>query len=402
MPDYRAFLLEIIMYQLSFSLKEFLAEYWQKKPVIIKGGFKNFQDPVTPEELAGLTLENDVDSRFVSNLNHEWKAEHGPLTEELFDTLGETNWSIIVQAANHWHEGAAELFKPFKQIPNWLFDDIMISYSVPGGGVGPHIDQYDVFIMQGQGKRHWRVGDIGEYEEEHRHSALKQITGFDPIIDQILEPGDILYIPPGFPHDGYALEPSMSYSAGFRSPKEQELVSNFADFIIENEKNDVHYHNPDLKAQTHGKEITTQSFEDLKAMMLNALSDEQSLKQFMGEYLSNSRHHLNILPDTEKWTTEELLAYLQSGQALIKVAGVRAFYHEEEMCEDNMTLYIDGESYVFPLTVKNDVITLCESSEFTLLDVENLLQDPHSVANLLQFVNTGYWFVESDEDEDEE
>ena len=388
------------MYQLSFSLQEFLAEYWQKKPVIIKGGFEHFQDPVTPEELAGLTLENEVDSRFVSNLNGEWKAEHGPLSEDLFDTLAETNWSIIVQAANHWHEGAAELFKPFKQMPNWLFDDVMISYSVPGGGVGPHIDQYDVFIIQGQGKRHWRVGDIGEYQEEHRHGALKQITGFDPIIDQILEPGDILYIPPGFPHDGYALEPSMSYSAGFRSPKEQELVSNFADFIIENEKNDVHYHNPDLKAQTHGSEITTQSFEDLKGMMLNALSDEQSLKQFMGEYLSNSRHHLNILPDTEKWTTEELLAYLQSGQALIKVAGVRAFYHEEELCEDNMTLYIDGESYVFPLTVKNDVITLCESSEFTLLDVENLLQDPHSVANLLQFVNTGYWFVESDEDEE--
>lgn len=400
MPDYRAFLLEKNMYQLSFSLDEFLSEYWQKKPVIIKGGFENFQDPVTPEELAGLTLENDVDSRFVSNLNNEWKAEHGPLTEELFDTLGETNWSIIVQAANHWHEGAAELFKPFKQMPNWLFDDIMISYSVPDGGVGPHIDQYDVFIIQGQGKRHWRVGDIGEYQEEHRHCALKQITGFDPIIDQTLEPGDILYIPPGFPHDGYSLEPSMSYSAGFRSPKEQELVSNFADFIIENEKNDVHYHNPDLKAQIHGTEITTQSFEDLKTMMLNAMSDEQSLKQFMGEYLSNSRHHLNILPDTEKWTTEELLAYLQSGQALIKVAGVRAFYHEAEACEDNMTLYIDGESYVFPLAVKNDVIALCETPEFTLFDVENLLQDPHSVANLLQFVNTGYWFVESDEDEE--
>lgn len=400
MPDYRAFLLEKIMYQLSFSLKEFLAEYWQKKPVIIKGGFENFQDPVTPEELAGLTLESDVDSRFVSNLNNEWKAEHGPLSEELFDTLGETNWSIIVQAANHWHEGAAELFKPFKQMPNWLFDDIMISYSVPDGGVGPHIDQYDVFIIQGQGKRHWRVGDIGEYQEEHRHGALKQITGFDPIIDQILEPGDILYIPPGFPHDGYALEPSMSYSAGFRSPKEQELVSNFADFIIENEQSDVHYHNPDLKAQTHGTKITTQSFEDLKAMMLNAMSNEQSLKQFMGEYLSNSRHHLNILPDTEKWTTEELLSYLQSGQALIKVAGLRTFYHEVEACEDNMTLYIDGESYVFPLTVKNDVIALCEASEFTLLDVENLLQDPHSVANLLQFVNIGYWFVESDEDEE--
>ncbi|MUK70204.1 cupin domain-containing protein [Aliivibrio fischeri] len=394
MPDLRAFLLEKIMYQLSFSLQEFLSEYWQKKPVIIKGGFENFQDPVTPEELAGLTLENDVDSRFISNANNEWKAEHGPLSEELYETLGETNWSIIVQAANHWLEGAAALFTPFKQMPNWLFDDIMISYSVPHGGVGPHIDQYDVFIIQGQGKRHWRVGDIGEYQEEHRHSALKQITGFEPIIDQILEPGDILYIPPGFPHDGYALEPSMSYSAGFRSPKEQELISNFADFIIENEKGDVHYHNPDLPAQIHGSEITTKSFEDLKAMMLSAMSDEQTLKHFMGEYLSNSRHHLNIIPDSEKWTTEELLSYLQSGQVLTKVAGVRSFYHEVESCEENMTLFIDGESYVFPLKIKNDVIRLCESSEVTFQDIENLLMNPHSVANLLQLVNIGYFYAE--------
>lgn len=393
MPDLRAFLLEKIMYQLSFSLQEFLSEYWQKKPVIIKDGFENFQDPVTPEELAGLTLENDVDSRFISNANNEWKAEHGPLSEELYETLGETNWSIIVQAANHWHKGAAELFKPFKQMPNWLFDDIMISYSVPHGGVGPHIDQYDVFIIQGQGKRHWRVGDIGEYQEEHRHSALKQITGFEPIIDQILEPGDILYIPPGFPHDGYALEPSMSYSAGFRSPKEQELISNFADFIIENEKGDVHYHNPELSTQSHGSEITTRSFEDLKAMMLSAMSDEQTLKQFMGEYLSNSRHHLNIIPDSEKWTTEELLNYLHSGQALIKVAGVRSFYHEVESCEENMTLFIDGESYVFPLKMKNDVITLCEANEVTLNNIEQLLLDPHSVANLLQLVNIGYFYA---------
>ncbi len=382
------------MYQLSFSLSEFLTEYWQKKPVIIKAGFKDFKDPITPDELAGLTLENDVDSRFISNLDNQWHAEHGPLTEDLFESLGDTNWSIIVQAANHWHEGAAELFKPFKSMPNWLFDDIMISYSVPGGGVGPHIDQYDVFIMQGQGKRHWRVGDIGEYEEQHRHSALKQITGFEPIIDQVLEPGDILYIPPGFPHDGYALEPSLSYSAGFRSPKEQELISNFADFIIENEKNDVHYHNPMQQSQIYGSEITTQNFEDLKTMMLNTLSDEQSLKQFIGQYLTHSRHHLNIIKESDEWTTQELLDYLQSGSALIKVAGLRAFYHQTEEADDVMTLYVNGESYAFPLDARQNVIAMCENDELTLQDIQTLLQDPSSVANLLEFVNIGYWYAQ--------
>ncbi|MDK1271116.1 cupin domain-containing protein, partial [Cronobacter sakazakii] len=137
-------------YQLNLNSPEFLETYWQKKPVVLKQAFANFIDPITPDELAGLAMEPEVDSRLVSHKNGKWHASHGPF--EHFDGLGETGWSLLAQAVNHWHAPSAELVRPFRVLPDWRLDDLMISYSVPGGGVGPHIDQYDVFIIQGMGR----------------------------------------------------------------------------------------------------------------------------------------------------------------------------------------------------------------------------------------------------------
>jgi 50S ribosomal protein L16 3-hydroxylase len=143
-------------YQLNLNWPEFLEKYWQKQPVVLKNAFPNFVDPITPDELAGLAMEPEVDSRLVSHFNGKWQASNGPF--EHFDDLGETGWSLLAQAVNHWHMPAAELVRPFRVLPDWRLDDLMISFSVPGGGVGPHIDQYDVFIIQGMGSRRWRVG----------------------------------------------------------------------------------------------------------------------------------------------------------------------------------------------------------------------------------------------------
>ena len=141
-------------YELNLDWPAFLEKYWQKQPVIIKKAFTNFVDPITPDELAGLAMEPEVDSRLVSHANGLWQASNGPF--EHFDNLGETGWSLLAQAVNHWHAPSAELVRPFRVLPDWRLDDLMISYSVPGGGVGPHIDQYDVFIIQGMGSRRWR------------------------------------------------------------------------------------------------------------------------------------------------------------------------------------------------------------------------------------------------------
>ncbi len=383
------------MYQLTFSLSEFLAEYWQKKPVIIKGGFKDFQDPISPDEIAGLTMEEEVDSRFVSNLNGEWQAEHGPFGEEKFSNLGETNWSFIVQAANHWHAGAAELVTPFKSMPNWLFDDLMISYSVKDGGVGPHIDQYDVFIIQGSGKRHWRVGakDIGQYTEVSHHSALRQIDSFEPIIDDVIEPGDILYIPPGFPHDGYALAPSMSYSIGFRSPKEQELMSNFADYILAHDMGDEHLHKPTLGTQNNFGEISTSDLSSLTEMLKANLNDESRISDFMGCMLSQSRHQLDIVAPEPLWTAEELASHIQSGQTINKVPGLRALYHEHNKSQ----LYINGEVFTVTASLYPLVAALCGEEYIDAAALPDTAES-EAMAEALELitglVNKGYWFID--------
>ena len=374
------------MYQLAFSFDDFLANYWQKKPTIIKGGFKNFIDPISPDELAGLAMEEEVDSRYIEINGDQWEAKHGPLN---FDNVPEDHWSFIVQAVNHWHEGAAQLVTPFRQLPGWLFDDLMISYSTPGGGVGPHIDQYDVFIIQGSGKRHWRVGDKrDDYEEICRHPALRQIVGFDPIIDDEIEAGDILYIPPGFPHDGYAVETSMSFSIGYRSPKQQELLSSFADFVIEHDLGDAHHHNPDMKARTRNGAIEECDFEQLTSMMRELLDQPEQLKSWLGTYLTQNRHDLDVPDETDEWQVEDVINELQQGSVLKRLGGLRTSYYPDNL----HTVYIHGENYELTAEASELTPLLCDLESFEANTLKGLLQNPEAMIFLTDLVNQGYWY----------
>ncbi len=377
------------MYQLTFNLSEFLTEHWHQKPAVIKSGFADFVDPISPDELAGLAMEEEVDSRFVSNKDNQWSATHGPLPESHFETLDESHWQLIVQACNHWHLGSAEIVEPFKQLPQWLFDDLMVCFCAPEGGVGPHIDQYDVFIIQGSGKRRWRVGDRDkdQYKESIQAGALKQIEGFDPIIDEILEPGDILYIPPGFPHEGNTIEASMSYSIGFRSPKEQELLSNFADYVLAHDIGDVHLHNRKQSTQVNSGEIKSSDLSNLTAMLAAALSSEKDIQAFMGAILSQSRHQLDIVEQDETCSVEEVSDYLRAGGLLNKVSGLRALYHEHSPC----VVYINGEDFTSPSQKMSHLLCNQDAIEMTNLNAS----DYDAGAKLLaQLVNKGYWYFE--------
>ena len=377
------------MYQLTFDMKAFLAEYWHKKPTIIKGGFADFVDPISPDELAGLAMEEDVDSRFIANKDNKWSATHGPLPESHFESLEESHWQLVVQACNHWHLGSAELIEPFKQLPQWLFDDLMVCFSAPEGGVGPHIDQYDVFIIQGSGKRRWRVGDIdkGQYKESIQAGALRQIEGFDPIIDDVLEPGDILYIPPSFPHEGNTLEPSMSYSIGFRSPKEQELLSNFADYVLAHDIGDVHLHNPEQSTQSNSGELLNQDIDKLTDMLKAALESKQNIRSFMGAMLSQSRHQLDVVEPEELHTIEEVSEYLQSGGELTKVSGLRALYNQDE----EATLFINGETFTNDSTTL--IKLLANQDTFSLIEFGTPL-DEATLKLLTELLNKGYWYLD--------
>lgn len=374
------------MYQLNFDFNQFLSDYWHKKPVIIKQGIKDFKDPITPDEIAGLAMEEEVDSRFVSNLNDQWQVQHGPF--ESFEDFPETHSQLIIQAANHWHVGMREFAKPFQQLPHWLFDDVMVCLSMPNGGVGPHIDQYDVFIIQGMGKRRWRVGEKGQYKDANHQTGLRQIEGFDPIIDDILMPGDILYIPPGYPHEGNTIDISMSYSVGFRSPKKQELLSGFADHIISNEQGDEHLHHPDLKTRQNFGMIPTNEYQILNQMLMSLLNDEDTKMHWIGEQLSQSRHELDIMPAEPPWQPNELYEFLEDNLELEKVSGLKVLYHETDLS----TIFIQGECIQLPDGCEAICSVLCDQDNFTGRDLGDLINNPALLALLLQFCNQGFWY----------
>ncbi|ARU93671.1 ribosomal protein uL16 3-hydroxylase [Tatumella citrea] len=376
-------------YQLSINWPEFLATYWQKKPVVIKQGFNDFIDPITPDELAGLAMENETDSRLVSQDNDKWQVSHGPF--ESFDHLGETHWSLLVQAVDHWHAPSAALMQPFRTLPDWRMDDLMVSFSVPGGGVGPHLDQYDVFIIQGSGRRRWRVGNNVQIKQHCPHPDLLQVEPFEAIIDEVLEPGDIVYIPPGFPHDGYSLENALNYSVGFRAPSGKELLSSFADYALANEIGTHRYSDPQISPRNNPSEILPAETEAIRGMMLGLISKPASFNQWFGEFISQSRHELDIAPPEPPYQPDEILDALQQGDTLTRLGGLRVITLGE-------LVFINGES--LSCRWPQALHMLANKMTLTVDDFADALDDPAFLNQLAGLVNSGYWYFD-DQDAEE-
>ncbi len=371
-----------------FSLEHFMAHYWQQKPVVIRQGFKLWEDLISPNELAGLACEEEVVSRMVYKQDDQWQAEFGPF--ESFERFGDSGWTLVVQAVNHWSPEVAELVKPFAFIPKWRLDDVMISYAVPGGGVGPHIDLYDVFICQGSGRRHWRVGDVGNHRQFAAHAALLHTDPFEPIIDTELLPGDILYIPPGFPHDGVTLEESMSFSVGFRAKSACDMLSGLADYLIDKDLAQHLLADPHRPIHTHQGQINSADFARIKAHLQSILDNDARLADFAGSYFSKNKCALDLQTlDDEPLTVAELTKLLKR-QPLVRTGGLRCFYVDETVAQG--VCYVDGERYVFGPEFKDAVITLCDNDELSFAAIKGGLQNPDLVRQLTEWVNGGFWY----------
>ncbi|KKI45961.1 cupin domain-containing protein [Hafnia alvei] len=370
-------------YQLNLNWPEFLEKYWQKQPVVLKNAFPNFVDPITPDELAGLAMEPEVDSRLVSHKNGEWQASNGPFED--FDGLGETGWSLLAQAVNHWHAPSAELVRPFRVLPDWRLDDLMISFSVPGGGVGPHIDQYDVFIIQGMGSRRWRVGDKLPMRQFCPHPALLHVDPFEPIIDEDLEPGDILYIPPGFPHDGFTHETAMNYSVGFRGPNGRDLISSFADYALENDLGGEHYSDPDLTCRDHVGRIEDYEVDRLRGIMIEMLNQPEDFKQWLGRFATTPRHELDIAPAEPAYEPDEILDALLGDEVLTRLSGLRVLN-----IGDSFFVNSEPMKAVEPKAAD----ALCRYTSVSKKELGDALNNPAFVAELTDLVNQGYWYFD--------
>jgi 50S ribosomal protein L16 3-hydroxylase len=368
-------------YQLDLDWNDFLQRYWQKRPVILKRGFKNFIDPISPDELAGLAMENEVDSRLVSHQDGRWQVAHGPF--ESFDHLGENNWSLLVQAVDHWHEPSSALMRPFRPLSDWRMDDLMISFSVPGGGVGPHFDQYDVFIIQGTGRRRWRVGEKVPMKQHCPHPDLLQVEPFDAIIDEEMEPGDILYIPPGFPHEGYALENALNYSVGFRAPNGRELISGFADHVLARELGSKRYSDPDIQLREHPAQVLPQEVDALRQMMLDLVEQPEHFQQWFGEFISQTRHELDAAPPEPPYQAGEIYELLQQGEPLQRLGGLRVL-RVGDQC------FVNGE--LMDTEHLQAVDAMCQNFSVNATQLGDAVDDPSFLALLTALINNGYWY----------
>jgi 50S ribosomal protein L16 3-hydroxylase len=276
----------VISPRFDFNTQLFLDEYWQKRPLLIKNALPNFQSPISPEELAGLAMEGEVDSRIVSRVNHQWQLEQGPFGDA--DFLRDGEWSLLVQRVNEWFPEVDALRGCVDFLPTWRFDDVMVSYATEGAGVGPHFDQYDVFLLQGAGQRVWKVGarcDVATPTIDA--DGLTLIEEFDADQMHLLSPGDALYIPPGFAHWGTAVGESMTFSIGFRAPRLTDLVARLSDSVIDSLREDLLLEDKEsMRVQARPGEITEQHLINARTAVFNAmeaLSDSDWFPELLSE-----------------------------------------------------------------------------------------------------------------------
>lgn len=237
------------------SAEIFLRDYWQKKPLLIRNAFPGFVPCISADELAGLACEEEIESRLIETdpATGDWSLEHGPFAEERFATLGSKPWTLLVQAVDHWVPDVAPLMQAFDFIPQWRRDDLMISYASDGGGVGPHYDNYDVFLLQAEGVRRWEFGGLFGKDSPRRDDTPVMILpewqaeqSFD------LQPGDMLYLPPRVGHNGVGVgDGCMTWSIGFRAPSHSEILQGLTQSICDGLSSDLRYEDPDLALPTH-------------------------------------------------------------------------------------------------------------------------------------------------------
>jgi 50S ribosomal protein L16 3-hydroxylase len=268
---------------------QFLRDYWQKKPLLIRQAFPGFKPLLKFDKLAELAKQNHVESRLITQAGGTWDLQHGPLAG--LPPRTEREWTMLVQGVNLYDERADELLRQFRFVPDTRLDDLMISYATDGGGVGPHFDSYDVFLLQAQGTRRWRIS-AQEDRTLVEGLPLKILADFQPDEEYVLEPGDMLYLPPQYCHDGIAEGECMTYSIGFRVPNFQELGENFLQFMADAIELPGLYADPALKPAAKPAEIPRDMLDTVTEELNKVRWDEEDVTIFLGEYMSEPKHNV--------------------------------------------------------------------------------------------------------------
>jgi 50S ribosomal protein L16 3-hydroxylase len=319
------------------SVKEFLRDYWQKKPLLIRQAVPGFKGLLGPQQLIGLACRDDVQARLITNQRKQWKLRNEPFEPHDFEGLSQKGkWSVLVQGVNHFLPKATELVKQFNFIPHARLDDLMVSYAPKGGGVGPHFDAYDVFLLQGLGHRRWQIS-TQEDQTLVEGAPLRLLQNFKVEQEWVLEAGDMLYLPPHCAHNGIAEDDCMTYSIGFRTPWYQELAEQFLIYLQDRIEIEGTYADPDLKTQKHPSEIGAEMLQQVGSAIRKVRWDDEDVANFLGSYLSEPKPHVFFEAPAKP------LAQARFEQALYS-RGVKLDLKTQMLCHGS-TVFINGDAH---------------------------------------------------------
>lgn len=364
---------------LNLDRAEFLARHWQNAPLLIRGAIANFVPPITSDELAGLALEEAIESRLVEQRDGEWHLHHGPFRKR--DFKRECPWTLLVQAVDHICPEVAELHRLVDFIPRWRTDDIMVSYATDGGGVGPHYDNYDVFLLQGEGHRLWRLGQhCDDATPLVPHDELRLLAHFDTAAEYLLEPGDMLYVPPGIAHWGIAQGECTTFSIGFRAPRISDMLSRWTDELLEHMAPEQFFRDARRSPAARPGELHSRDMEHAIAQLRHAL-DQQHADRWFGELVTEPRYTVEPQPAE----LEAGLALLRRGASCIEPSTAAKIAWQQG--RHGLTVFANGQSMDVTASALPCLMALCAGQPLSGESLDNALVDPDTanlLANLLQ------------------
>ncbi|HVR82469.1 MAG TPA: cupin domain-containing protein [Luteimonas sp.] len=334
---------------LGMPAAQFLRNYWQKRPLLIRNAFPGFVSPISPEDLAGLACEDTALSRIVAHEREDnrWLLRHGPFPEDMFPTLPDHDWTLLVQDVDKWDADIAALLPAFDFLPRWRIDDVMVSFAAPGGSVGAHVDQYDVFLLQAQGRRRWQIDDRPNPPLHFRNDVeLKLLQRFSPSHDWVLGPGDMLYLPPGVPHHGVAEDACLTFSIGMRAPAAAELLGDFVDTLAADADEALRYRDPDLAPAKDANEIDAAAMQRvLAALNVLRMNDPDLLGDWFGRFITTWRNAGGVQAAQEPRSRIEIEWDLEQGGRLQRHPWSRMAWRR---ARKGARLYCNGHEFSLP------------------------------------------------------
>ncbi len=375
------------------SSAEFLRDYWQKKPVVLRQVWPEIEHqlPIDADELAGLATEASADSRLISGSfeQQDWQVRYGPFQSDDYIALGEENWTLLIQDVEKHYPPLKSWLRSFNFLPGWRLDDIMLSFAASGGSVGPHTDQYDVFLFQASGTRHWQIAE--QYNPPLlEHEEIKVLKNFTAEQEWELNPGDLLYLPPGVAHFGVATENCLSYSIGLRTPSRAEMLADLAEWYSRKEDQGGRYADPDLVLATDSGEIDSPSISRMEKFLQTSIptTEGATLQHWFGDFIT--RYRLSGSPAAPDKTINQtdLTQALSDKRPIYRNPWCRFFWQK---INDTTFLYATGTTLTCD---SNFAHLLCLPEDELKLD--QLKITPTIVAVILNLLNSGHLLIDLD------